>query len=149
MHKFYGARVAGLWNGLDDSTVSVSRLLLSVEASEIGIGLHVLTFRLPSYFLRHRLPRGGYHQLRFCVWFNISYRVIQRLIQRIFLSLSKMVYLHVDVKYTTANRLNANGTLYRRNSLSCITTLTSGLQKIISEEMYPSTFPLMTYLLFM
>src|SRR6218665_43887 len=37
---------------------------------------------------------------RFDVWFKISYRVIQRLIQHIFLS--KMVYL--DLKYTPAIR---------------------------------------------
>jgi len=33
-----------------------------------------LTFRLPSFFLRHRLPRGGGN--RFSVWFKILYRVI-------------------------------------------------------------------------
>jgi len=51
---------------------------------------------------RQRLPRrSGYHPLpSFRVWFKISYRVIHRLIQHIFLS--KMVYL--DVKYMTENR---------------------------------------------
>ena len=49
----------------------------------------------------------------------------------------KMVYL--DVKYMTAGRnyefintgtrLNADGTIYRCTILSCITILTSGLQK--------------------
>jgi len=38
----------------------------------------VLTFRLPSYLLWHRLPRGkgGYHPLKYSIWFKISYRVI-------------------------------------------------------------------------
>src|SRR6218665_561145 len=95
-----------------------------------------LTLRLPSNFLLHRLPRGGgLPPPRFSVWFKISYRVIPRLIPNIFLS--KMVYL--DVKYMTENRnyeflntvthLNADGTLYRCTTLSCVTILTSGLQK--------------------
>ena len=77
----------------------------------------------------------GYHPLhRFSVWFKISYRVVQRLIKHI--CLGKMVYL--DVKYITANRnydflitgtrLNADGTLYRFTTLSCIAILISGLQ---------------------
>ena len=76
-----------------------------------------------------------------CLLIEIYYRSEkQRLIQPIFLS--KMVYL--DVKYMTANRnfeflntgtrLNANGTLYRCTTLSCITILTSGLQQIIISE---------------
>jgi len=36
----------------------------------------IWTFRLPSYLLWHWLPRrGGYHPLRFSVWFKILYRV--------------------------------------------------------------------------
>jgi len=43
---------------------------------------------------------GGYHPLRFSVWFKLSYRVIQRLIQHWLLS--KMVYS--NVKYVIATR---------------------------------------------
>jgi len=61
----------------------------------------LLAFRLPSYFLRHQLPRGsGYHPVRFSVWFKILYSVIQRLIQHCLLS--KMVYL--NIKYVIAAR---------------------------------------------
>ena len=53
--------------------------------------------------MRHQLPSGGGgHPLRFSVWFKISYRVIQRLNQHIFLN--KISYLHVDVTYVIANR---------------------------------------------
>jgi len=49
--------------------------------------MQILTFRPLSYFLRHRLPRGGgYHPLRFSIWFKILYSVIQRLIQNYLLS---------------------------------------------------------------
>jgi len=110
------------------------------------LDIRTLTFRLPSFFCDiGYLPRGWWlppwFTLRFSAWFNILlYRVIQRLIQHIFLS--KMVYL--DVKYMTASRnyeflntgtrLNANVTLYRCTILSCITILTSGLPKIIISE---------------
>src|SRR6218665_3922445 len=65
-------------------------------------GSHWLTFRLPSYFLRHRLPRGGgYHPLTFSVWFKILFSVIKRLIQHCLLS--KMVYLNITYVIATRN----------------------------------------------
>jgi len=53
--------------------------------------------------------------------------------------------VYLDVNCMTANRnyeflntgtrLNAYGTFYRCTTLSCITILTSGFKKIISEQM--------------
>src|SRR6218665_3921785 len=59
-----------------------------------------LTFRLPSYLLRHLLQRGWLPPPRFIVRFKILYRVMQPLIQHCLLS--KMVYL--NLKYVIATR---------------------------------------------
>src|SRR6218665_3527201 len=64
----------------------------------------VLTFRLPSYFLRHRLPRKGWvvtTPLRFSVWYKILYSIIQRLIQHCLLN--KIVYLNIKYVIATLN----------------------------------------------
>src|SRR6218665_1070624 len=61
-----------------------------------------LTFRLPSYLLRHRLPRGGVvTPFRFRVRFKILYRVIYPLIQHCLLH--KMVYLNIIYVIATQN----------------------------------------------
>jgi len=104
-------------------------------------GPQALTFNLQAtkLFFATSATKGGWFHPDL-VWFTISYGIIQRLIHHIFLS--KMVYL--GVKYMTANRnneflntgtrFNADSTLNRCTTLSCITILTSGLCDIGYQE---------------